>query len=180
MRVRLRGAATRARTTAGGRSWLAPAHPGPRRSRLITRHEPPTPGGTTVRRHSRIGFAAVAAALLAAAGCSSSSSSSSTSVATLTPVPSTSAPASAGTGGQGAQSVTDYLTYVGGTAGPANQSLPPVKIGFINQQGGPTAVGLHATDGAKMAVNYANAELGGIGGHPIVLDTCFIASAEEE
>jgi branched-chain amino acid transport system substrate-binding protein len=31
-----------------------------------------------------------------------------------------------------------------------------------------------------MAVKYANAELGGVDGHPIVLDTCFIASAEEE
>ena len=134
-----------------------------------------------MRRHSRIGFAAVAAALLAAAGCSSSSSSSSTSATTPTSVPpSTSAPASAGTGGQGAQSVTDYLTYVGGTAGPANQSLPPVYIGFVNQQGGPTAVGLLATAGAQMAVKYANAELGGIDGHPIQLVTCFIASAEEE
>jgi branched-chain amino acid transport system substrate-binding protein len=134
-----------------------------------------------VRRHSRIGFAAVAAALLAAAGCSSSSSSSSTSVITPTPAaPSTSAPASAGTGGQGAQSVTNYVTYVGGTAGPANKSLPPVYIGFVNQQGGPTAVGLLATAGAQMAVNYANAALGGVDGHPIQLVTCFIASAEEE
>jgi branched-chain amino acid transport system substrate-binding protein len=31
-----------------------------------------------------------------------------------------------------------------------------------------------------MAVNYANAELGGVDGHPVKLDTCFIASAEEE
>ena len=31
-----------------------------------------------------------------------------------------------------------------------------------------------------MAVNYANAELGGVNGHPIQLVTCFIASAEEE
>jgi len=137
-----------------------------------------------VRRLSRVGFAAVAAALLAAAGCSSSSSSSSTttptSAAPATAAPATSAPASAGTGGQGAQSVTNYLTYVGGTAGPANKSLPPVYIGFVNQQGGPTAVGLLATAGAQMAVNYANAELGGVGGHPIQLVTCFIASAEEE
>jgi branched-chain amino acid transport system substrate-binding protein len=134
-----------------------------------------------VRRHSRIGLAAVAAALLAAAGCSSSSSSSSTSVSTPTPAaPSTSAPASAGTGGQGAQSVTNYVTYVGGTAGPANKSLSPVYIGFVNQQGGPTAVGLLATAGAQMAVNYANAALGGVDGHPIQLVTCFIASAEEE
>ena len=134
-----------------------------------------------MRRLSRIGFAAVAAALLAAAGCSSSSSSSSTSVITPTPgTSSTAAPASAGTGGQGAQSVTNYLTYVGGTAGPANSSLPPVYIGYVNQQGGPTAVGLLATAGAQMAVKYANAELGGMDGHPIQLVTCFIASAEEE
>jgi branched-chain amino acid transport system substrate-binding protein len=141
-----------------------------------------------VRRHRSLGFAAAAvvAAALAAAGCSSSSSSSSSSTSTTptTPAATSAAPTSATptstTGGLGAQSVTNYLTYVGGTAGPANKSLPPVKIGFINQQGGPTAVGLLATAGAQMAVNYANAELGGIDGHPIQLDTCFIASAEEE
>ena len=41
-------------------------------------------------------------------------------------------------------------------------------------------VGQHATDGAEMAVNYINEELGGVDGHPVQLDTCFIASAEEE
>ena len=41
-------------------------------------------------------------------------------------------------------------------------------------------IGLHATDGAEMAVKYINAELGGVDGHPVQLDTCFIASAEEE
>ena len=41
-------------------------------------------------------------------------------------------------------------------------------------------IGQHATDGAQMAVNYINKELGGVGGHPVQLDTCFIASAEEE
>ena len=136
-----------------------------------------------MRRLSRIGFAAVAAAALAAAGCSSSSSSSSSSTPVTTPTPATSAsavPASTGAGGLGAQSVTNYLTYVGGKAGPANSSLPPVYIGFVNQQGGPTAVGLLATAGAQMAVKYANADLGGIDGHPIQLVTCFIAAAEEE
>jgi branched-chain amino acid transport system substrate-binding protein len=119
----------------------------------------------------------IAVAALAAGGCSSSSSSS-------TPSGSGSAPGSAAptstTGGQGAQSVTNYLTYVGGKAGPANSSLPPVNIGYVNQQGGPTAVGLLATAGAQMAVNYVNAELGGVDGHPVKLKTCFIASAEEE
>jgi branched-chain amino acid transport system substrate-binding protein len=131
-----------------------------------------------VRKHIGLaGLAVAAAAALAAAGCSSSSSTSS---APATSAPATSAAASPGTGGQGAQSVTNYLTYVGGKAGPADQSLPPVYIGFVNQQGGPTAVGLLATAGAEMAVNYANAELGGVDGHPIKLVTCFIASAEEE
>jgi len=146
-----------------------------------------------VRRLSRpglAGFAAVAVAVLAAtglaaAGCSSSTSSSSTPASTATSTvpntgPATSLPASTGTGGQGAQSVTNYMSYVGGKAGPANNSLPPVYIGYVNQQGGPTAVGLLATAGAQMAVKYANAELGGVDGHPIQLVTCFIASAEEE
>jgi branched-chain amino acid transport system substrate-binding protein len=138
-----------------------------------------------VRRLSRIGFAAVAAAVLAAAGCSSSSSSSSSSPTTApttasTTGPTSAAPASTGAGGLGALSVTNYQSYVGGTAGPANKSLAPVYIGFVNQQGGPTAVGLLATAGAQMAVNYANADLGGVDGHPIQLVTCFIASAEEE
>ena len=134
-----------------------------------------------MRRHNRLGlagFAAVTATVLAA-GCSSSSSSSAPAAPTSAAA-GTSAPASAGAGGQGAQSVTNYLTYTGGKSGPADKSLPPVYIGFVNQQGGPTAVGLLATAGAQMAVNYANAELGGVGGHPIQLVTCFIASAEEE
>jgi branched-chain amino acid transport system substrate-binding protein len=145
-----------------------------------------------VRRHKTLGFAgvaAIAAATLAAAGCSSSSSSSSSSAAASSAASSPAASSSptstsalnqAGTGGQGAQSVTNYLEYTGGKAGPANKSLPPVYIGYVNQQGGPTAVGLLATAGAQMAVNYANAELGGMDGHPIQLVTCFIASAEEE
>jgi branched-chain amino acid transport system substrate-binding protein len=132
----------------------------------------------TVRRNGRLGLAAVAV-VLAAAGCSSSGSSS----APVTPTSATGAtslPASTGPGGQGAQSVTNYQSYTGGKSGAADKSLPPVYIGYVNQQGGPTAVGLLATAGAQMAVNYANAELGGVGGHPIQLVTCFIASAEEE
>ncbi|HTU07887.1 MAG TPA: ABC transporter substrate-binding protein, partial [Trebonia sp.] len=136
-----------------------------------------------MHRHRRRGLTALSAvavvAVLAAVGCSSSSSSSSSSV--VPPASSASSPAQgAGTGGQGAQSVTNYLTYVGGKAGPASSSESPVYIGFVNQQGGPTSVGPLATNGAQMAVNYANADLGGVDGHPIKLVTCFIASAEEE
>ena len=133
-----------------------------------------------MRRHRKTayaGIAALAVALLAAAGCSSSSSSSTTPPATSAAA----APSPSGTsGGLGAQSVTNYLTYTGGKSGPANTSLTPVTIGFVNQQGGAPVIGQHATDGAEMAVKYINAQLGGVDGHPIVLDTCFIASAEEE
>jgi branched-chain amino acid transport system substrate-binding protein len=72
------------------------------------------------------------------------------------------------------------VAYTGGKAGPADNSLPPVTIGFVNQQGGQQVIGAHATDGAEMAVKYINAELGGVDGHPVQLSTCFIASAEEE
>jgi branched-chain amino acid transport system substrate-binding protein len=153
---------------------------------VLLEKELPTWEEKNVHRHRRRGLTALSAvavvAVLAAVGCSSSSSSSSSSAAASSPATgSASSPAQgAGTGGQGAQSVTNYLTYVGGKAGPASNSLPPVYIGFVNQQGGPTSVGPLATTGAQMAVNYANAELGGVDGHPIKLVTCFIASAEEE
>jgi branched-chain amino acid transport system substrate-binding protein len=134
-----------------------------------------------LRRHRKTayaGIAALAVALLAAAGCSSSSSSSSTSPPASSAA---AAPSPSGTtGGLGAQSVTNYLTYTGGKSGPANSSLTPVTVGFVNQQGGAQVIGQHATDGAEMAIKYINAQLGGVDGHPIQLDTCFIASAEEE
>jgi branched-chain amino acid transport system substrate-binding protein len=132
-----------------------------------------------VRTYRRTGYAvaALAAVALAAAGCSSSSSSSS-SAATSTNGAASASASAAPSVSNSFQAVTNYLSYVGGKAGAATGS--PVKIGYVNQQGGQSAVGLLATAGAQMAVNYANAELGGIGGHKIVLDTCFIASAEEE
>jgi branched-chain amino acid transport system substrate-binding protein len=136
-----------------------------------------------VRRLSRIGFAAVAAALLAAAGCSSSSSSSSTTTTTTTTPTAASAspaPVSTGTGGAGAQSVTNYLTYTAGKSGPASSSLAPVDIGWLNQQGGASAVGPLATAGAATAVKYINAQLGGVDGHPLKLVTCFIANTDAE
>ena len=54
-------------------------------------------------------------------------------------------------------------------------SVYNTQTGRIQQQIGPLA-----TNGAQMAVKYINAELGGIDGHPLVLKTCFIRSAEEE
>jgi branched-chain amino acid transport system substrate-binding protein len=143
-----------------------------------------------MRRHNasrRTIMLAAAALALAAAGCSSSSSNSSTtppatSGAATTPAGTGSASPSSSSsqGGLGPAAVTDYLSYVGGKAGAANNSLPPVLIGFVNQQGGQQVIGADATTGSQMAVKYINTELGGIGGHPLQLVTCFIASAEEE
>lgn len=138
------------------------------------------------RRSAFLGISVLAVAALAAAGCSSSSSTSSTtppatSGAATTPASTGSAsPSSSSPGGLGPAAVTDYLSYVGGKAGPANNSLPPVLIGFVNQQGGQQVIGADATTGSQMAVKYINTELGGVGGHPLQLVTCFIASAEEE
>jgi branched-chain amino acid transport system substrate-binding protein len=137
-----------------------------------------------VRRHLRFGSVGVAAvaAVLAAAGCSSSSSSttSSTTAPATSPAPATSIPASTGAGGQGAQSVTNYLSYTGGKSGAADSSMSPVEIGFLNQQGGASAIGPLATNGAQTAVTYINSKLGGVDGHPLKLVTCFIANTDAE
>jgi branched-chain amino acid transport system substrate-binding protein len=134
-----------------------------------------------------LGAAALLAAL--AAGCGSANNSSSTSSAapaagsssSSTSSTTAAAPSTAGgSGGAGQASVTNYQTYVGGKPGKANSSLPPVYIGFVNQQGGQQQIGPLATTGAQIAVKYINTELGGIDGHPLVLKTCFVRSAEEE
>jgi branched-chain amino acid transport system substrate-binding protein len=139
---------------------------------------------------TRKGWLAVVALLataIVATSCGSSNSSSSSSSAAAPAASSSStssttaaAPSTGNSGGAGAQSVTNYLTYIDGKAGKANPSLPPVTIGFVNQQGGSQAIGPLATTGAQIAVKYINTELGGIGGHPLALKTCFIRSAEEE
>jgi branched-chain amino acid transport system substrate-binding protein len=139
-----------------------------------------TRGGRT----GLVGLATLAATVIVATACGSSSSSSSSTASSSaggSSSSSTSTPAStSGPGGAGSKSVTDYLSYVGGKAGPADKSLPPVTIGFVNQQGGQQQIGPLATNGAQIAVKYINTELGGINGHPLVLKTCFIRSAEEE
>ena len=137
-------------------------------------------------RRGWLGVVALAATLMVATGCGSSNSSSTTSSASASATSSSSTAATTtpaatpGSGGAGAASVTNYLTYVGGKAGKANPSLPPVTVGWVNQQGGQQVIGALATNGAQLAVKYINDQAGGIDGHPLVLSTCFITSAEEE
>jgi branched-chain amino acid transport system substrate-binding protein len=88
--------------------------------------------------------------------------------------------AEAGTdGAEEADVVTDYLEFTGGTEGAADESETPIAIGWVNAQGGANELP-EATAAAEAAVEYVNTELGGIGGHPIELHTCFIVEAEEE
>lgn len=85
-----------------------------------------------------------------------------------------------GDGGVVDGKVVDYLAYVGGTAGAADSSLEPIKIGYLNQDGGAIVVSNTHDDGVDFAVRYINEEAGGIGGRPIEIVQCFIANAEEE
>jgi branched-chain amino acid transport system substrate-binding protein len=137
---------------------------------------------TTKVRTGWLAAVALLATGLVAAGCgsSSSSTSSSSSSSASSSTPAATTPATSGSGGAGSASVTNYLTYVDGKAGKADASLPPVTIGWVNQQGGQQVIGPLATNGAQLAVKYINDQLGGIGGHPLALKTCFITSAEEE
>ena len=107
-------------------------------------------------------FAALLVGLaLAVAACGSSNKSSTSSSASTAPAaPASTTPASTtGAGGAGDQSVTDYVKYVGGTAGKADSSKSPVYIGWVNQQGGQQVIGAAATDGADLAVKVINDQL---------------------
>jgi branched-chain amino acid transport system substrate-binding protein len=138
-------------------------------------------------------LAALLATVVALSACGSSKSSSSssssaggggatgTSGSGATSATSSAAPAGgSGSGGAGKEAVTNYQAYVGGKGGKANASLPPVTLGWVNQQGGTQQIGPLATVGAETAVKYVNSQLGGVDGHPLKLKECFIKSADEE
>jgi len=65
------------------------------------------------------------------------------------------------------------LKYTGGKAGAA--SGKPFKVGYVSQD----TILPEATVGAKAAVAYINAQLGGIGGRPIQLVECQIVTPED-
>ncbi|WP_456575555.1 ABC transporter substrate-binding protein [Blastococcus sp. SYSU D00820] len=70
------------------------------------------------------------------------------------------------------------VDYIGGSAGAADDSLDPLTIGWINEQGG-SGSKPEATAGLEAAVQLVNEELGGIDGHPLEVVTCFVTSEEE-
>lgn len=77
--------------------------------------------------------------------------------------------------------ITNYVAYTGGKAGAANPKLAPVKIGWVNNQGGQLVIaGTAPTAGAQTAVKWINKHGGGIGGHPLKLVECYVKNAEAE
>lgn len=77
--------------------------------------------------------------------------------------------------------ITDFVKYIGGKAGAADSSLPPVKIGWTsNQDGSIVSIGPQATDAAQYSVDWINKFAGGIGGHPLQLEKCLVKNAAEE
>ncbi len=78
------------------------------------------------------------------------------------------------------RSVTNYVAYVGGKPGKANPKLSPIYVGYVNQEGGPIVVGKTADNGVDAALKFVNNFASGVGGHPVRIVKCFIASSEEE
>lgn len=102
------------------------------------------------------------ATLAGAAACSSSSSSTASSGA-----------ASSATGSAvGAASASSPPAALSGFFPGTKATGTPVKIGLINNEGSSPTAEPSLGDAAVAAADYANAELGGIGGHPITVDRC--------
>jgi branched-chain amino acid transport system substrate-binding protein len=145
----------------------------------------PAPGGTVseTRRQVRIG-ALCAAALLVFAACGGDDDDGAATGAPTDATDETDAPAADGTGDETAGAETSAVTnewalaYTGGTEGPADESLEPVVIGYVNQEGGVPSFP-EATIGLDAAVAYVNTELGGAGGHPIEIVECIVQAEED-
>lgn len=68
------------------------------------------------------------------------------------------------------------LAYTGGPGGVA--SGDPIKIGYVNQEGGTPAFP-EASVGVDAGVWFVNNFLGGVGGRPIELVKCFVTKEED-
>src|SRR6266581_2894442 len=99
-----------------------------------------------------------AATLIGAVACSSSSS---------TPNSSTSSPAGTSSS-SGTASAAGLSAYLPGKKATGT----PVKVGLINNEGSSPQSEPSVGDAAVAAADYANAELGGVGGSPIQVDRC--------
>jgi branched-chain amino acid transport system substrate-binding protein len=135
---------------------------------------------TRITRARYVLALAAATACVGLAACGSSDDNGGTTSTPAAASKSTSTTTGAETSKTGGAGVTDYVKYVGGTAGAADNSKSPIVIGYVNQQGGANDVGPNSTIGAQMAADYVNKYAGGIDGHPVKLHTCFISTSEEQ
>lgn len=117
------------------------------------------------RQRSTLAAAAlVATAITVLAGCAASNSPS---------------PSGSADGGFTEEQIATGVEYTGGTAEAADSSLEPVKIGFINVDGGVPSFP-ESTDAAQVAAQFVNEHLGGIDGHPVEVVQCSIVQGDED
>ena len=73
-----------------------------------------------------------------------------------------------------------FLGTIPATAVTADSSLEPIKIGMINQEDTPIGSFPEVRFAAEAAVNWINAELGGVDGHPIEFHWCITPFSPEQ
>lgn len=120
-----------------------------------------------------------AAALLAVTGLVACSSSSTGTTNQSAPRTTSAAVPSAGGGSSLNQAVAIFSKYTGGTSGSAASGKSPITIGFENDEGGIPSFP-EGTVAAQAAVDLINKRLGGVNGHPLILNTCFVSSGESQ
>ena len=147
----------------------------------------------------------LACAVLGAACTEGEPASTATTVAATTAPATTAAPAGstapAGTDAAGTQpAATDAPTTVASdgsvvsayagqawafgempaSATPADESLDPVVIGMINQENSPVGSYPELRHAVEAAVAWVNAELGGVNGRPLRLESCITSFSVEQ
>ena len=70
------------------------------------------------------------------------------------------------------------VKFTGGKKGAADSSLPPVTIGYVNQEGG-TLSFPEATAAFDATLKFINEQLGGVDGHPVQGKKCLAAGPED-
>jgi branched-chain amino acid transport system substrate-binding protein len=77
------------------------------------------------------------------------------------------------------QATIDFgVEYTGGKAGKADSSLPPVTVGFVNQEGG-TPSFPENDKAVDSAVQFINNNLSGVDGHPLKVERCTMQAEED-
>ncbi|MEY4361076.1 MAG: hypothetical protein RL391_382 [Actinomycetota bacterium] len=128
-----------------------------------------------MRKTKKTLIAGIAVLGLFAAACSEDEGGESAS----TEAPATEAPSSEAPSGDLPvlqSSIDTGVAYTGGPGGAA--SGDPIKIGYINQEGGTPAFP-EASVGIDAGVWFINNFLGGVGGRPIELVKCFVTKEED-